>query len=186
MAEKKMKNPWKTLSSEKIYESPWIEVHKHNTINPAGNPATYSVVGFKNLAIGVIPLSDDGYTWLVGQWRYPLNQYSWEIPEGGGPKHEEPVAAAKRELKEETGIVASHFEELMRLHLSNSATDELAIVFLAQNLTFEDAEPEETEDLLVKKVHIQEAFDMVLSGEITDAISVAAILKLHHRLYHSI
>lgn len=185
MTEKKIKNPWKTLSSEKIYESPWIEVHKHETINPAGNPAVYSVVGFKNLAIGIIPLSNDGYTWLVGQWRYPLNQYSWEIPEGGGPKHEEPLAAAKRELKEETGIVAAHFEELMRLHLSNSATDELAIVFLAQNLTFEDAEPEETEDLLVKKVHIQEAFDMVLSGEITDAISVAAILKLHHRLYHS-
>lgn len=173
-------NPWKTLSGEKIYESAWIEVHKYQTVNPAGNPAVYSVVNFKNLAIGILPLSDDGYTWLVGQWRYPLNQYSWEIPEGGGPKHEEPVAAAARELKEETGIVATHFEELMQLHLSNSATDELAIVFLATGLRFEEAEPEETEDLLVKKVHITEAFNMVMNGSITDAISVAAIMKVKH------
>jgi 8-oxo-dGTP pyrophosphatase MutT (NUDIX family) len=181
MAEKDpYKNPWKTLSGETVYESAWIEVHKHQTVNPAGNPAVYSVVSFKNLAIGVLPLSDDGYTWLVGQWRYPLNAYSWEIPEGGGPKGEEPVAAAKRELKEETGIIARELKELMRLHLSNSATDELAIVFLATGLTFEEAEPEETEDLQVKKVHISEAFDMVLNGAITDAISVAAILKLKY------
>ncbi len=173
-------NPWKTLSGEKIYESAWIEVHKYQTVNPAGNPAVYSVVNFKNLAIGILPLSDDGYTWLVGQWRYPLDQYSWEIPEGGGPKHEAPVVAAARELKEETGIVATHFEELMRLHLSNSATDELAIVFLATGLRFEEAEPEETEDLLVKKMHITEAFSMVMNGSITDAISVAAIMKVKH------
>lgn len=173
-------NPWKTLSGEKVYESAWIEVHKHQTINPAGKPAVYSVVGFKNLAIGIVPLSEDGYTWLVGQWRYPLEQYSWEIPEGGGPKNEAPEAAAKRELKEETGITASTLREIMRLHLSNSATDELAIVFVATGLQFGDAEPEETEDLQVRKVHISEAFDMVLKGTITDAISVAAIFKVMH------
>lgn len=173
-------NPWKTLSGEKVYESAWIEVHKHQTVNPAGKPAVYSVVGFKNLAIGILPLSEDGYTWLVGQWRYPLEQYSWEIPEGGGPKNEAPEAAAKRELKEETGITASRFEEIMRLHLSNSATDELAIVFVATGLHFGEAEPEETEDLQVRKVHINEAFDMVLKGGITDAISVAAIFKVKH------
>jgi 8-oxo-dGTP pyrophosphatase MutT (NUDIX family) len=177
-----LKNPWKTLSGEKVYESAWIEVHKHQTVNPAGKPAIYSIVSFKNLAIGVVPLSEDGYTWLVGQWRYPLNQYSWEIPEGGGPKHEAPVEAAKRELKEETGIVAGHLEEVMRLHLSNSATDELAIVFVARDLRFEEAEPEETEDLQVKKVHITQAFDMVMAGEITDVISVAAIFKIRHLL----
>lgn len=175
-----MLNSWKTLSTELVYESAWIAVHKHQTINPAGNPAVYSVVNFKNLAIGVLPLSEDGYTWLVGQWRYPLNAYSWEIPEGGGPLGEAPLDTARRELKEETGIVATDFREIMQLHLSNSATDEHAFVFLATGLSFEHAEPEETEDLKVKKVSISEAFDMTLRGEITDAISVAAIMKVKH------
>lgn len=179
-------NSWKTLTSQLVYESAWIAVNKHETINPAGNPAIYSVVNFKNLAIGIIPLSEDGYTWLVGQWRYPLNAYSWEIPEGGGPLGEEPVKTAERELKEETGIVASHFEEIMQLDLSNSATDEHAHVFLATGLSFEESEPEESEDLQVKKVHINEAFEMVLKGEITDAISVAAIFKVKYLLENSL
>lgn len=179
-------NSWKTLSSELVYESAWIAVNKHQTINPAGNPAIYSVVNFKNLAIGILPLSTDGYTWLVGQWRYPLNAYSWEIPEGGGPLGEEPIDTARRELKEETGIVARHFEEIMQLHLSNSATDEHAFVFLATGLEFEEAEPEETEDLKVKKVHISKAFEMTLNGEITDAISVAAIMKVKYMLEKSL
>ncbi|MES2132498.1 MAG: NUDIX hydrolase [Bacteroidota bacterium] len=179
-------NSWKTLSSELVYESAWIAVNKHQTINPAGNPAIYSVVNFKNLAIGILPLSADGYTWLVGQWRYPLNAYSWEIPEGGGPLGEKPIETARRELKEETGIVAGNFEEIMQLHLSNSATDEHAFVFLATDLGFEEAEPEETEDLKVKKVHIREAFEMTLNGEITDAISVAAIMKVNYMLEKNI
>lgn len=176
-------NTWETLSSELIYESAWIAVNKHQTINPAGNPAIYSVVNFKNLAIGIIPLSNDGYTWLVGQWRYPLNAYSWEIPEGGGSLGELPIETAQRELKEETGIIAKNFTEIMQLHLSNSATDEHAFVFLATDLIFSEAEPEETEDLQVKKVHIKEAYQMVLNGEITDAISVAAIFKVYHHFY---
>ncbi len=175
-------NTWETLSSELMYESAWIAVNKHQTINPAGNPAVYSVVNFKNLAIGIIPLSDDGYTWLVGQWRYPLNAYSWEIPEGGSPLGEAPIETAKRELKEETGIVAKEFKEIMQLHLSNSATDEHAFIFLATDLSFSEAEPEETEDLQVKKVHIKEAYQMALNGEITDAISVAAIFKVYHTM----
>ncbi len=173
-------NTWKTLTSELVYESAWIAVHKHQTINPAGNPAIYSVVNFKNLAIGILPLSDDGYTWLVGQWRYPLNAYSWEIPEGGGPLGEAPIETARRELKEETGIVAKNFKEIMQLHLSNSATDEHAFVFLATQLSFEEAEPEESEDLKVKKIHFNDAFEMVMKGEITDGISVAAIYKTKH------
>jgi 8-oxo-dGTP pyrophosphatase MutT (NUDIX family) len=170
------------LSSELVYESAWIAVHKHQTINPAGNPAVYSVVNFKNLAIGIFPLSEEGYTWLVGQWRYPLNAYSWEIPEGGGPLGEAPLQTAIRELKEETGIVASHFEEILQLDLSNSATDEHAHVFLATDLKFEEAEPEESEDLKVRKIHFNEVFNMVLNGEITDAISVAAIFKVKYMI----
>ena len=180
MDPKNILNTWKTLSSEEVYESAWISVNKHQVINPAGNPAIYSVVNFKNLAIGIIPLSDDGFTWLVGQWRYPLNAYSWEIPEGGGPLGEAPIETAKRELKEETGIVAKQFEEILQLHLSNSATDEHAYVFLATDLSFEESEPEESEDLQVKKIHINDAYQMALNGEITDAISVAAIFKVKH------
>lgn len=182
MKEQNHLNTWKTLSSELIYESPWIALNKHQTINPAGNPAVYSVVNFKNKAIGILPLSDDGYTWLVGQWRYPLKQYSWEIPEGGGPLGEVPLDTAVRELKEETGIVARKFEEIMQMHLSNSVSDEHAFVFLATGLSFEDAEPEESEDLAIKKVHINEAFEMVMNGEITDSISVAAIFKVKYLL----
>ena len=183
MDKNKNLNSWETISSELVYESAWIAVNKHQTINPAGNAAVYSVVNFKNLAIGIIPLSEDGFTWLVGQWRYPLNAYSWEIPEGGGPSGEAPIETAKRELKEETGIVAKEFQEIMQLHLSNSATDEHAFVFLATDLSFEEAEPEESEDLQVKKIHIDDAYQMVLDGKITDAISVAAIFKVKHLYY---
>lgn len=170
-------NPWITKKSEDVYESPWIKVVKHDVLNPAGKPATYSVVNFKNLAIGILPIDNEGFTWLVGQWRYPLEEYCWEIPEGGGPLGIDPLDSAKRELKEETGIVAKDFTEIMRLHLSNSATNELAIVYLAKNLDFESAEPEESEVLQVKRIHLNEAYDWVMSGKITDAISVAAILK---------
>lgn len=171
-------NPWKTLKSEQVYESAWIKVVRHECLNPAEKPAIYSVVNFKNLAIGILPLDHENNTWLVGQWRYPLNGYSWEIPEGGGPLGIDPLESAKRELKEETGIIAHKFEEIMRLHLSNSATDELAIVYLAKDLKFENSEPEESEVLQIKKLHINEAYEMVNKGQITDAISVAAIMKV--------
>ena len=170
-------NPWITKNSEMVYESPWIKVTKHDVLNPAGKPATYSTVHFKGLAIGVLALDIELNTWLVGQWRYPVNGYSWEIPEGGGALDVEPVESAKRELKEETGIVAKNFKEIMRMHLSNSATDELAIVYVATGLTFEDSEPEESEVLQIKKIHINEAYQWVMEGKITDAITVAAILK---------
>jgi ADP-ribose pyrophosphatase len=170
-------NPWITKTSELVYESPWISVTKHDVTNPAGKPGIYSVVHFKGLAIGVLPIDNEGYTWLVGQWRYPVNEYSWEIPEGGGDPTIPPVESAKRELKEETGIVAAAYKEIMRLHLSNSATDELAIVFLATDLKFEQSEPEETEVLKIKKIHFSEAYQWAMDGRITDAISVAAIMK---------
>jgi ADP-ribose pyrophosphatase len=170
-------NPWITNSSEKVYESPWIKVTKHDVLNPAGKPATYSTVHFKGLAIGVLVLDNQLNTWLVGQWRYPVKEYSWEIPEGGGALDVEPVESAKRELKEETGIVAKHYKEIMRMHLSNSATDELAIVYIATGLSFEDSEPEESEILQIKKIPFNEAYNWVMEGKITDAITVAAILK---------
>lgn len=171
-------NPWKTHKSELVYESAWIAVTRHECLNPAGKPAVYSTVGFKHLAIGIIPLDNTLNTWLVGQWRYPLNQYSWEIVEGGGKHDTDPVASAKRELLEETGLKAEHYQELLRMHLSNSVSDELGIIYIATGLSQHTPEPEETEVLQVKKVHFSEAYNMVMDGRITDSLSVAAILKV--------
>jgi 8-oxo-dGTP pyrophosphatase MutT (NUDIX family) len=170
-------NPWITKTTETVYESAWIRVSKSDVINPVGNPAIYSVVHFKNFAIGILPIDKDLNLWLVGQFRYPVNEYSWEIPEGGGNMNVDPVDSARRELKEEAGIIANTYTEFQRLHLSNSATDELAITYLATGLSFEDAEPEESEVLQIKKLHLDEAFNWCMQGKITDAISVAAILK---------
>ncbi|HPQ09293.1 MAG TPA: NUDIX hydrolase [Bacteroidia bacterium] len=173
----KTHNPWQTLSVKKIFDSPWIELELHDVINPSGNKGIYNVVKFKHLAIGILPIDEEGYTYLVGQWRYPLNQYSWEIPEGGGKLDVEPLESAKRELLEETGLVAHHYEELLRLHTSNSVTNELAIIYLAKNLEQKESNPEETEDITIKKIHLKDALKMVMNNEITDSLSVAAILK---------
>lgn len=172
------KNPWETLSSAKIYENPWISLTEHQVINPGGGNGIYGTVHFKNLAIGIIPLDNENNTWLVGQYRYPLRQYSWEIPEGGGNEEIDPVLSAKRELKEETGISAESWTEIQRIHLSNSVTDELGIIYLARQLSFGESCPEESEELMIRKLPFDAAYEMVLNGEITDSLSVAAILKV--------
>jgi len=175
-------NPWQTLSVKKIFDSPWIELELHDVINPSGNKGIYNVVKFKHLAIGILPIDNEGFTYLVGQWRYPLNQYSWEIPEGGGKLDVDPLESAKRELLEETGLIAHHYEELLRLHTSNSVTNELAIIYLATNLEQKESHPEETEDITIKKIHLKDALKMVMNNEITDSLSVAAILKASIKL----
>ena len=173
------RNPWITIESHKVYENNWIGLTEHQVINPSGGKGIYGEVHFKNYAIGVLPLDKDLNTWLVGQYRFPLKAYSWEIPEGGGPLDEEPLDSAMRELKEETGLIAKEWMEIQRMHLSNSVSNELAILYIARNLTQGESSPEETEDLQIKKLPFQEAYEMVLSGEITDSMSVAAILKTH-------
>lgn len=170
-------NPWTTLTSEKIYDSPWIGVTKHDVLNPNGNPGTYSVVHFKNLAIGILPLDNDYNTWIVGQYRYPINQYSWEIPEGGGNHNLPPLDSAKRELHEETGITANKWTKIQEVHLSNSASDEFGILYIAQDLSFGESEPEDDEQLVVRKLHFNELYQMVESGEITDSLTVITVLK---------
>jgi len=171
-------NPWTTLSSEVQYDNPWIRVTEHQVLNPSGGPGIYGVVHYKNRAIGVIPVDDEGFTWLVGQYRYPLEQYSWEIPEGGGKFDVTPLEAAQRELKEETGMTAAHWEMILTMHLSNSVSDEVAHIFLATGLTSGEAAPEETEELRVWRLPLEEAIDMVLRGEITDSMSVAGLLRM--------
>jgi ADP-ribose pyrophosphatase len=171
------KNTWQTLDSEVKYETPWIKVTEYKVLNPKGNPGIYGVVSFKNLAIGILPLDENNNTWLVGQWRYPLKHYSWEIPEGGGPIGTDPLESARRELKEETGLIAGRYKEIVRMHTTNSVSDEFSIIYVAQELKQSDSEPEDSEDLTVKKVPFETAFNMVMNGEITDSLSVAAILK---------
>ncbi|MEE8538797.1 MAG: NUDIX hydrolase, partial [Woeseiaceae bacterium] len=138
----------------------------------------YGHVHFKNKAIAIVPLDDEGNTWLVGQDRYTLSAYSWEVPMGGAASDEEPLDAAKRELKEETGLSAAKWTHIMHLHTSNSITDEEGFVFLAENLSEGEPEFEETEKLKIRKLSLDHALEMVNSGQITDAISVAAILTI--------
>jgi 8-oxo-dGTP pyrophosphatase MutT (NUDIX family) len=169
---------WRKLSSSVIYENDWMRVLEDEVINPGGGSNRYGHVHFKNTAIAVLPLDDSDNTWLVGQQRYTLGSYSWELPMGGAPEGESPLSAAQRELQEETGLSARRWTELMRLHTSNSITDEFGIVFIAEDLAMGATAFEETEDIAVRKLPVGEAIEMAVKGEITDAISVAALLKL--------
>ncbi|MDH4048866.1 MAG: NUDIX hydrolase [Gammaproteobacteria bacterium] len=170
--------PWKKHSSREIYDNPWISVTEDHVSNPGGGENQYGVVHFKNVAVAIVPLDDAGNTWLVGQERYTLGQYSWELPMGGAPRDEQPIEAARRELKEETGLTASSWTELMRLHTSNSITDEQGIVYVATDLQEGAPDFDETEDIEIRKLPLGDAIAMAMRGEITDAISVAALLRL--------
>ena len=172
------KNPWRFVRSREIFQNAWFEIREDEVINPAGTQNFYGRVNFKNQAIGIIPLDSEQNTWLVGQYRYVLDEYSWEIPMGGSPLGEDPLETAKRELKEETGLSASSWTSLMRLHTSNSVTNEEGFVFVAQQLTEGDTAFEETEMITIKKLPLETAVNMALNSEITDAISVAGLLKL--------
>jgi 8-oxo-dGTP pyrophosphatase MutT (NUDIX family) len=173
-------NPWRTLAARVIYDNPWIKLREDQVIRPDGTPGIYGVVHFKHIAVGVLPV-EGNEVYLVGQYRYALGRYSWEIPEGGCPEGEEPLAAARRELAEETGLRAERWERMGEAHLSNSVSDELAIWFLATGLTQGAHQPEGTERLKVRRVSIREALHMVAAGEITDAISLLALLQYQLR-----
>lgn len=173
-----LRNPWTTLRSTPQYENPWIRVTEHDVLNPSGKPGIYGVVHFKTTAIGVVPVHDDGSTVLVGQYRYPLRAYSWEIPEGGGDPAVSPQHSAERELLEETGLMAAHWLEMAAVDLSNSVTDERAVCFVAWSLTEGIAAPEETEELQLRRLPLVDALQMAKRGEIRDAVSVLSLLRL--------
>jgi 8-oxo-dGTP pyrophosphatase MutT (NUDIX family) len=173
-------NPWKTISQETTYENAWIKVEHHEVLNPAGNPGIYGKVHFKNIAISIVPIDSEGFTYLVGQYRYTLNAYSWEVPEGGCSIEtgEYTLDAAKRELLEETGLIATEWTKLGEVYLSNSVSDEKAIMYVAQNLSQHQACPEETEQIKIRRIPLKEAIEMAKNGEITDALSVLTLLKI--------
>ena len=175
-------NPWRRLSRREAYRNPWIAVDHDDVLTPAGTAGIYGVVRFANVAIGIVTLDEEGYTHLVGQYRYTLDRYSWEIPEGGGPKTEPTLIAAQRELKEETGLTAGRWTKLLDLDLSNSVTDETGVAYLAEELILGDAEPEDTEQLTVWRIPFADAVGMALRGEITDALSVVGLLAAERHL----
>lgn len=171
-------NPWSDLGFRAIYENPWMRVVEHEVIRPSGSPGLYGVVRAKKLAVGVVPFTPEGEVVLVGQFRFPLGRYSWEIPEGGSDGGESPEATARRELKEETGYGAGKLERFLELDLSNCISDERAVAFLAWELEPGPPEPEDGEELSLQRLPYPAVLEMVLKGEITDSISVAAILKV--------
>lgn len=176
------KNPWKTLSSRPIYENPWLRLREDQVIRPDGKEGIYGVVDTR-LAVGVIALTPEKEIFIVGQWRYPLNRYSWEIIEGGGDPNEDGLVTAKRELKEEAGLVAETWRTLGgEVHLSNCFSSERAVFFVAENLTQVGAEPEGTEELELRKIKFLDALAMVDTGEITDAMTIIALNRLRQEL----
>jgi 8-oxo-dGTP pyrophosphatase MutT (NUDIX family) len=170
-------NPWTLIQSSVAYENPWIRVDHQDVLTPKGTPGIYGKVHYKNLAIGIIPIDENLNTWIVGQYRYPLDHYSWEIPEGGGLIQNDPEESAQRELKEECGLITQNLEMILEMHLSNSVSDEKALIYLATGLTEVESEPEDTEELLVKKIPFEQLYQMVLRNEITDSMSVAGVLR---------
>lgn len=171
-------NPWKILSAREAYDNSWIKVTEYGVINPSGGRGIYGKVHFKNIAIGVIVLDEKMNTYLVGQYRFPIEKYSWEIPEGGCPLGMLPIDGAKKELEEETGLRAHSWEKILEMHLSNSVSDEHCIIYLAYDIEQHLPSPEETEQLIVKKLPFEEAYMLVEDGTITDSITVAAFLKV--------
>ena len=171
-------NPWKTLSKRTVYDNPWIRVEDHEVLNPAGRPGQYGKICFKNQAVAIVAMDRERNVYLVGQYRYTLGVYSWELPKGGAPLTEDPLRAAQRELKEETGLTAHRWRLLMSMHLSNSVTDERGSMFLAEDLEQGNAQPDETERLAVERLPFAETMEWVRTGKITDAVSIAALLRV--------
>ena len=174
MSREAAENPWRTLGSRRVYENPWISVREDSVVRPDGEPGIYGVVHYKNTAVGVLPIEDD-HVYLVGQYRYALDRYSWEIPEGGCPEDEEPLRAAKRELREETGFEAGSWRRLGEAFLSNSVADEYAVWFVATDLVPGEPQNEGTEVIGVRRVPLREAVAMAMDGRITDALSALAL-----------
>lgn len=174
--------PWTCLSTRPVYENPWIKLREDQVLCADGSPGIYGVVHFRNLAVAVVPVDRLGRVILVGQYRYPLRRYSWELPEGGCPEGEDPLVSAARELREETGYSAARWDDLGSVALSNSATDEIGRLYLARDLTEGAPDPDGTEELEVKAVAWEEAYRFAMEGSEMDVMTVAALARARHFL----
>ena len=172
--------PWRALAERPVYDNPWITVTEYDAEAPTGARTIYGVVGFKKRAIGVLPIHEDGAVVLVGQQRFPTGEYSWEIPEGGAPVGDDPLEGARRELREETGLIAAEWRLALTYQLSNSVTDERGSGYIATGLTVADAAPDPTEDLAVVRIPFCEALHQAMSGRIEDVITLAMLLRAYH------
>jgi len=170
--------PWRRLSRRVAYDNPWLQLLHDEVVRPDGSRGIYGVVHFRTQAVGVVAVGDDGRLLLVGQHRYTLDEYSWEIPEGGVDEGESPLEGARRELREETGHVAAGWRQLCRITVSNSVTDERGVIFLATGLRRAgEAEPEESEDLALAWVSLADVLARIDAGEIHDVITIAGVLR---------
>lgn len=171
---------WTVQSSRPVHDNPWFTVDHFKAVAPTGRPADYYLQTYKNVAVGMLPLHEDGTVTLVGQWRFPFAAYSWEVPEGGAPLGEPPLDGARRELREETALEAAEWRQILTMQLSNSTSDELCLGYLATGLSAAAHEPDETEALTVVRVPFGEALHAAVTGKIQDAITVAMLLRVHH------
>ncbi|WP_421865617.1 NUDIX domain-containing protein [Motiliproteus sp.] len=171
-------NPWTRLASKLIYENPWIRIREDKVLTPSGSEGIYGLVKFRNRAVAIIPIDNEGYTWLVGQYRYALGDYSWEVPMGGHPVELDPLDGAHKELREETGLRAQQMTEFLRVQISNSVTDELGVAYLAQQLTPGETDFDDTEQLQIRRLPFDDAIAMCLDGRIQDLFSIAALQQL--------
>lgn len=178
------RGPWTIHGEKLVYENPWMRVREYDVTRPDGKPGLYGVMEPRQLAIGVLPLFVDGTVMLVGQYRFALDCWSWELPEGGGPMDDAPLDSAKRELAEETGLQAAEWLEFLQLDMSNSITDEKAIAFIAWDLAEGEAEPEGTEDIETRRVPFTEALREAMDGRIRDAFTLAMLLKADYMARH--
>ena len=175
-------DPYTVLDRRLLYESPWVRLREDRFQHRRGAQGQYVVCGFMRTACGVVALDEQDRVVLVGQWRYPLERYSWELPEGGGDAIESPYEAIRRELAEEAGLTAKVWEPLAFFHPSNSSTEEEAFLFLATELSpAEGHHAEDDEELLLHREPFQDCLRRILSGEITDSLTVMALLALQAR-----
>ena len=173
-------DPWRVKGVRRSFENNWFHIDEHDVIHPGGAPGVYGVICVRRVAVGVLPIEEDGTVHLVGQWRFPLGRYSWEMPEGGAEPGEPPLECARRELAEETGLRADRMEPILEMDLSNSLSNERAVIYLATELSQGVAQPEPTEVLKRRRAPFRDVLERVVDGRIRDSMTVAGILRAHH------